>query len=75
MALTRTTVYLDPQIHKAVKMRAAQMAMSISDVITEALQMSLREDAVDLKAVRDRVAEPSHSYETVLRNLKKDGLL
>ena len=75
MSLTRTTIYLDPKIHKAIKMRAAQMSMSLSAVITEALQLSLKEDAIDLQAIKDRVSEPSRSYEAVLKDLKKDGLI
>lgn len=75
MSLTRTTVYLDPKIHRAIKMRAVQMSMSISDVITEAVRLSLREDAIDLQAIKDRVSEPSRSFEDVLKDLKKDGLL
>ena len=75
MSLTRTTVYLDPKIHRAIKMRAVQMSMSLSQVITEALQLSLKEDAIDLQAIKDRVSEPSRSYEAVLKDLKKDGLI
>lgn len=75
MSLTRTTVYLDPKIHRAVKMRAVQMSMSISDVISEALCLSLKEDSIDLEAIRSRVSEPSRPYEAVLKDLKKDGLL
>jgi len=56
-------------------MRAAQMSMSISDVITEAVRLSLREDAIDLQAIKDRVGEPTQSYDAVLKELKKDGLL
>lgn len=72
---TRTTIYLDPKLHKAVKMRAVQMSMSISDVITEALLLSLKEDAIDLQKIKDRIGEPTESYESVLKELKKDGLL
>ena len=75
MSLTRTTVYLDSKIHRAIKMRAVQMSMSLSQVITEALQLSLKEDAIDLQAIKDRVSEPSRSYEAVLKDLKKDGLI
>lgn len=75
MSLTRTTVYLDPKIHRAIKMRAVQMSMSLSQVITEALQLSLKEDAIDFQAIKDRVSEPSRSYEAVLKDLKKDGLI
>ena len=75
MSMTRTTIYLDPKIHRAIKMRAVQMSMSLSEVITEALQLSLKEDAIDLQAIKDRVSEPSRSYEAVLKDLKKDGLI
>ncbi len=46
---TRTTIYLDSRVHKALKIRAAQMSMSISDVVSEALLHSLKEDAIDLQ--------------------------
>ena len=71
----RTTIYLDPKLHQAVKMKAVQMHMSVSDLVNEAVRLSLKEDAVDLAAVRDRAAEPSRSYEAVLKELKRDGLL
>ena len=71
----RTTIYLDPKLHHAVKMKAVQMHLSVSDLVNEAVKLSLKEDAVDLSAARSRVSEPSRPYEAVLRDLKKDGLL
>jgi len=71
----RTTVYLDPQLHQALKMKAVQMSSSISEVISEAIRFSLKEDAIDLQAIKDRAKEPAATYETVLKNLKRDGLL
>lgn len=73
--LKRTTIYLDSQLHQAIKMRAVQSHSSISDLVNEAIRLSLKEDAIDLKAIKDRAAEPAVSYETVLKNLKRDGLL
>ena len=73
--LKRTTIYLDSQLHQAVKMRAVQSHSSVSDLVSEAIRLSLKEDAMDLKAIKDRVREPAVSYETVLKNLKRDGLL
>lgn len=75
MSMTRTTIYLDPRVHKALKVRAAQMSMSISDVVSDALLVSLKEDAIDLRKIKERIAEPSVSYDAVLKELKKDGLL
>ena len=71
----RATVYLDPKIHQAVKMKAAQNDTSISYIVNEALKLSLKEDAVDLQAIWDRKRESTRSYESVIQDLKRDGLL
>ncbi len=71
----RTTIYLDSKLLHAMKIKAVQMGKSVSDLVNEAVRISLKEDAADLAAVRDRVAEPSRAYEAVLKDLKKDGLL
>ena len=73
--LKRTTVYLDPRLHKALKLKALHTAKSISDLIAESLRLSMKEDAIDLKDISDRLQEPSVSYETALKDLKKNGLL
>jgi len=71
----RTTIYLNTKLHHAIKIKAVQMGMSVSDLVNEAVRLSLKEDAADLAAVRQRVAEPSRAYEAVLKDLKKDGLV
>ena len=71
----RTTVYIDPKLLHAAKLKALQRSISISELINESLRLSLKEDAIDLQAIENRLNEPSVSYEAVLKNLKKDGLL
>lgn len=71
----RATIYLDPKIHQALKIKAAQTSSTVSDLVNEALRLSLREDAADLQAIWDRKREPIRSYESVVRDLKRDGLL
>ena len=71
----RATIYLDPKIHHALKIKAAQTHSTLSDLVNDAVRFSLREDAVDLQAVWDRKREPIRSYECVIRDLKRDGLL
>jgi len=72
---TRTTVYLKPHIYRALKVKSATTDRSISDIINTAVQESLREDALDLDALDKRRKEPSRSFESVLKDLKRDGLL
>ena len=73
--LKRATVYLEPRIHHAVKIKAAQTASTISHLINEAICLALREDALDLQAIEKRKREPARSFEAVLADLKRDGLL
>ena len=71
----RTTVYLDPKLHRAIKMKALQVNSSISEIISEALKLALKEDLIDLGAIKDRAYESSRSLEDVLKDLKRDGIL
>ena len=73
--LKRATVYLNPKLHQAVRIKAIQMNVSMSDLVNEALKLALREDALDLQAIKERAHEPARSFETVVEGLKKDGLL
>lgn len=69
----RATVYLDPQLHKVLKLKAAETSVSISQIIDEALRKELAEDEEDLKVFQQRAKEPAISYEKVLAQLKRDG--
>ena len=69
----RATVYLDPEIHRALRMKAAETDISLSELVNEAVKLSLAEDAEDLAAFRDRVAEPNLAFEDVVKDLKKRG--
>ena len=69
----RATVYFDPEIHKVLKIKAAETSTSISDIIDKAIRHELLQDQEDLNAFGVRVSEPTISYEKLVANLKKDG--
>jgi len=69
----RATVYFDPELHRALRVKAAETDRSMSDLVNEAVQLSLVEDADDLAAFEDRVNEPSLPYEDVVKDLKRRG--
>jgi plasmid stability protein len=71
----RTTVYLDKELHQALRMKAAVTDRSMSDLINEMIRERLAEDAEDLKAFRDRADEPVISYESLLQELQTHGKL
>ena len=71
----RATVYLDPDIHRALKIKAAATSRSMSELINEAIRLSLAEDAEDLAAFEERAGEPLIAFEDVLKELKRHGRL
>jgi hypothetical protein len=71
----RATIYFEASVHHALRIKAADLHCSISEIVNRALRQTLREDAVDLAAFEERVAEPEITYEALLKDLKKRGKL
>ncbi len=73
--LKRATVYLDPSLHKALRLKAVQTEHSVSHLVNTAVRRSLAEDAEDLAAFDARAKEPNLDFEDVLKDLKRRGKL
>jgi hypothetical protein len=71
----RATVYFDENVHKALRLKAAETEQSISDLVNTAVRTTLAEDADDLAAFRDRVKEPTLAFEDLIRDMKRRGKL
>jgi len=72
----RATIYLEPDLHKILKFKAAETSRSVSDLVNEAVRHELAEDLEDLddlKSVKKREKDESIPFEEVLRKLKADG--
>jgi plasmid stability protein len=74
-ASRRSTVYFEPDLHRALRLKAASVNRSLSDVVNDAVRQALREDQEDLAAFDERAAEPTLSYEELLADLKTHGRL
>lgn len=71
----RATVYFDENVHKALRLKAAETEQSISDLVNTAVRSTLAEDADDLAAFRDRAKEPTLAFEDLIRDMKRRGKL
>jgi len=71
----RATVYLDPDLHKALKIKSAQSEKTLSELVNTAVRQSLAEDHEDLLAFDERKDEPNLDFEEVLTELKTSGKL
>ena len=69
----RATIYFEPELHKALRLKAAETSRSITELVNQAVRESLAEDAEDLSAFNERLNEPLVSYEKMVKQLKKDG--
>jgi plasmid stability protein len=69
----RATIYFDADVHRALRLRAAACNRSMSDMVNEAVRMSLAEDADDLSDVDKRVAEESTDFEEFVATLRSSG--
>jgi len=69
----RSTIYFDPVLHKALRMKAVETSRSVSDLVNEAVREALSEDAEDLSAFEERADETLISYDEMVKRLKKDG--
>ena len=69
----RATIYFDADVHRALRLRAAACSRSISDMVNEAVRMTLAEDADDLRDADQRQDEPSSSFEEFVTSLRDSG--
>jgi len=74
-AAKRATVYFDPDLHRVLRLKAAETDRSMSDLVNAAVRANLAQDAEDLAAFRTRAKEPTIPLEKVLRDLKRRGKL
>ena len=71
----RSTIYFDPDIHKVLRLKAAEENRSISEIVNEAISHLASEDAEDITDLDSRLAEPSVGYTDFVKSLKADGII
>ena len=72
-AQKRATIYFDADLHRALRVKAAETERSVSELVNQAVKLSLAEDAEDMAAFEERRHEPNLSFEDVLKDLKLRG--
>jgi hypothetical protein len=71
----RSTIYLEPDVHRALRLKSVETDRSISDLVNDAVRVALIEDAEDLAAFAERAAEDSVPYTEFVTRLKREGKL
>jgi hypothetical protein len=71
----RSTLYLEPALHQALRLKAATTRRSMSEIVNDAVRAALREDQENLATFAERAEDQSMTYEAFLAQLKADGTL
>jgi len=71
----RSTIYFDPGIHRALRLKSAATERSISELVNEAVKSALAEDAEDIETFEVRETEPDYSFDEVVKDMKRRGKL
>ena len=71
----RATVYLDPRLHRALRLKAAETDRSVSEIVNDAVRSTLADEAEDLAAFEKRAHERRFPLEQIFREMKKRGQL
>jgi hypothetical protein len=74
-ATKRATIYLDAQLHRALRLKSAETDQTISDIVNEAVRVALAEDADDIAAIEDRKSEATRPFESFVKDLRRRGRL
>ena len=69
----RVTIYFEPDIHRALRLKAAATERSVSDMVNEAVKLSLAEDVEDIQALEERMSEPNLDFGQFVKMLKRRG--
>ena len=69
----RSTIYFEPNLHRALRVKAAHTQRTVSELVNDAVRIALREDQEDLAAFDERRNESTISYEELLKDLKAHG--
>ncbi len=73
--MKRATIYFEPELHKALKLKALETSRSITDLVNQSVREALSEDAEDLDAFEERKDEALISYDKMLKKLQKNGTI
>jgi len=73
--LRATTIYLQPRVARAMKLKAAITERSVSQLVNEALLEMLRQDEDDLRFAKRHRRDRTRPLDALLAEMKRDGEL
>ena len=72
---SKTTLYLNPTVRKALKRRVIDTNQTMSEYVSRAVAYAIAEDLEDIESIENRRSEPTETLEEFLEAIKADGLI
>ncbi len=73
--VSKATLYLDDDLHRALRLKAAETRESMSELVNDALRVLLAEDLEDISDWQQRRSVRAVTYEEFLKQLAADGTI
>lgn len=71
----RTTITFEPEVHRALRIRAAETSRSMSDLVNQAVSFSLAGEEEHPAGCYEGKSEAQISVDKMVAQFKKDGVL
>ena len=73
--MPKINLNLEDTTLQALKLKSSETKQSMSELVNDALKVSMQEDLEDIKSWEERKGEDTYSYEEFLELLKKDEVI
>ncbi len=70
----RATIYFNPRVHRALRLRAASLDQSVSEVVNDTMERALADEgAHDIALIRKHRNDPGIPLAEVVKSLRRRG--
>lgn len=73
--MSKATIYLEDDVHHALRIKAAETRESMSQLVNDAVRVLLAEDLEDIRDWKERKNDKTLGYEAFLEQLRADGTI
>ena len=71
----RTTINFDPELHRHLRLKASLTSRSMSELVNDAVRVSLAGKQEDDKVLDGQKSEAQRSFDEMVEQLKRDGFI
>ena len=74
-SVPRTTICFESGLHKSLRIKAAERSCTVSELVNQAVRMSLSGEYQDFTDLENRKSEAQISFDEMVEQFKQDGVI